>query len=138
MIDVTIKGEKELTRRLNAIADHSARRGVIRKGLNAGATVMIKEARRNTPKGPTGNLKKSWKKSRVMRDDGLPAIIVHNVAPHAHLVEFGTVYRFHKSGKAVGMMYYNPFFRKTLNTVTEPAFEAMRKKLREILIDKAV
>lgn len=33
-------------------------------------------------------------------------------APHAHLVEFGTAERFHKSGKSVGAMPANPFVRR--------------------------
>lgn len=37
-------------------------------------------------------------------------------APHAHLVEFGTVPRFHKSGKFVGSMPPDPFVRPAWDT----------------------
>lgn len=43
-------------------------------------------------------------------------VSVETAAPHAHLVEFGTVERFHKSGKGTGAMPMDPFFR--------PAFDA--------------
>lgn len=32
-------------------------------------------------------------------------------APHAHLIEFGTGLRFHKSGKGVGQVHPDPFMR---------------------------
>ncbi len=38
-------------------------------------------------------------------------IIVGSTAPHAHLVEFGTVERFQKSGKSTGIMPMAPFIR---------------------------
>lgn len=45
-------------------------------------------------------------------------MLIGATAPHAHLVEFGTVERFHKSGKSVGVMPAQPFIR--------PAFDAKK------------
>jgi HK97 gp10 family phage protein len=42
---------------------------------------------------------------------GRIVITVGSTAPHARLVEFGTVQRFHKSGKSTGIMPMNPFIR---------------------------
>lgn len=42
---------------------------------------------------------------------GRVVITIGSTSPHAHLVEFGTVERFHKSGKSTGVMPMNPFIR---------------------------
>ena len=50
-------------------------------------------------------------------------------APHAHLVEFGTVKRFHKSGKSVGVMPANPFTRRAWDAAAGPALGTIRTTL---------
>lgn len=51
-------------------------------------------------------------------------------APHAHLVEFGTVERFHKSGKSVGIMPPNPFVRPAWDSSGLPALNFIKSTLK--------
>ncbi len=54
-------------------------------------------------------------------------------SPHAHLVEFGTVERFHKSGKSVGRMPANPFIRPAWDSSGEAALTTIKTTLaREV------
>jgi hypothetical protein len=46
-------------------------------------------------------------------------------APHAHLIEFGTAPRYHKSGKYVGAVMADPFMR--------PAWDAHKPKMLDQL-----
>lgn len=50
-------------------------------------------------------------------------------APHAHLVEFGTAPRFHKSGKSVGRMPANPFVRPAWDGTAEAALGTIKTTL---------
>jgi HK97 gp10 family phage protein len=49
--------------------------------------------------------------------------------PVAHLVEFGTVERFHKSGKSVGVMPANPFARRAWDNSGVPALNTIKTTL---------
>ena len=52
-------------------------------------------------------------------------------APHAHLVEFGTVDRFHKgSGKSVGAMPMNPFMRPAFDAAAASCALAIQTELK--------
>lgn len=50
-------------------------------------------------------------------------------APHAHLVEFGTVPRFHKSGKSVGVMPAHPFVRPAWDGTSMAALSTIKTTL---------
>jgi hypothetical protein len=50
-------------------------------------------------------------------------------APHAHLVEYGTVERFHKGGKSVGVMPANPFVRPAWDASSGQALATIRTTL---------
>lgn len=54
-------------------------------------------------------------------------MFVGSGAPHAHLVEFGTGPRYHKSGKYVGIMPPDPFLR--------PAWDANKDRVLAILAE---
>lgn len=71
---------------------------------------------------------------RYARKDRGPSLITLYVgpvlsdgrhAPHAHLYEFGTAPRYHKSGKYVGAQMADPFLR--------PAWDANRDAMLKIL-----
>lgn len=55
------------------------------------AKVIAEDARGRAPQGPTGNLKRSLR-AVILSGDNPPAIaaVDRKVAPHAHLIEFGT------------------------------------------------
>lgn len=53
------------------------------------AREVLKSARKRTKKGPTGNLKKGWKLGRSYQRGSSYWIVVKNIMPHAHLIEFG-------------------------------------------------
>ena len=50
-------------------------------------------------------------------------------APHAHLVELGTVPRFHKSGKSVGRMPMHPFVRPAWDGTNMAALSTIKTTL---------
>lgn len=52
----------------------------------------------------------------------------YNIAPDAHLTEFGTAERFHASGKSVGAMPANPFFRRTIDSAKSAIKAAIAAK----------
>lgn len=68
---------------------------------------------------------------------GKRVMFVGSTAPHAHLVEFGTGPRYHKSGKYVGIMPPDPFLRpawdankdKVLATLSEAIKEEIAKAI---------
>lgn len=92
---------------------------VLRNALKKAAKPTQEAAEANAPVGPTGNLKggiivSTKLKDRTVRSKtGVIVFVGADAvkAPHAHLVEFGTGPRFHESGKYVGQMPANPFFR---------------------------
>lgn len=128
--NVQLTGFKELSRKLETLG---RKRGkvVVRKAVNKAATPMVKAARRLAPVGETGNLKRGLTKAvRSYKAGALIVAFIGNKrgqggAAHAHLVEFGTVERYHKSGKSVGAMPAKPFMR--------PAFDQTKDQQLSIL-----
>ncbi|NBE05932.1 HK97-gp10 family putative phage morphogenesis protein [Paragemmobacter ruber] len=58
-------------------------------------------------------------------------------SPHAHLIEFGTVERFHKSGKSTGAMPAHPFMRPAWDGNVQAVLASLTEHLRRE-IDRAV
>jgi len=118
MIEVTLEGADHLMGVLDALPAKVAF-PILRRSLREGAKIFLKECRDGAPQGPTGRLKRSFKvlagKRRPHRVEAY-AKSDGNVAPHTHLVEFGTAERFlrTKSGKlkSTGIMPANPFMRR--------------------------
>ena len=50
-------------------------------------------------------------------------------APHAHLVEFGTGPRFHKSGKYVGAVMPEPFMRPAWDAASPALLEDLKREI---------
>lgn len=120
-------------------------RTVLRNALKKAAKPIRDEASANAPHGPSGNLAKSIvittkRNGRTVRNRRGVTIFVgadHITAPHAHLVEFGTVERFHrKSGKSVGIMPQHPFFTRAFETMKSIAMDILLRELR-VELDKA-
>ncbi len=119
-MNLRIEGGKDLEAALMALASTTARR-TARKAMAAALQPVLSAAKGAAPVGPTGNLRASVgvghkltpsqarEAGRESRDVAI--MYVGAAAPHAHLVEFGTGPRHHKSGKFVGAMPPNPWMR---------------------------
>lgn len=120
-------------------------KAVLRKSLNKAGRVIRNEAKQNAPVGETGNLKKSMIVStklhgrKVKSRQGVIVFVGadHMEAPHAHLVEFGTAPREHKSGKSTGQMPANPFFRNAWDAKKDEAMKVLTKSIEEELLSAA-
>lgn len=114
-----LEGDKALIRALGKLND-STQRKIVKSAVTRGSQPWVKAARQEAPSGPDDGksdkkkLKKGIGKKVKKYPSGAIVAIVGNVleAFHAHLVEFGTTFRFHKSGKYVGVMPANPFMRR--------------------------
>lgn len=106
----------------------STSRGVARRAMTKALEPVAASAKAAAPRGETGNLisgisvgsKLSKRQAREARGemarlgisrDALVLNVGASNARHAHLVEFGTGPRYHKSGKYVGQMPPQPFMR---------------------------
>ncbi len=92
-IAVTIEGMPEIESKMQSIA---ALLGpdVVEPILLEGAEAIAADIRNRAPVGPTGNLRRGVRATRLKRLDGSAAALAgmdFRIAPHAHLVEFGTV-----------------------------------------------
>ncbi len=117
---LALRGAAELDRALQDLAKTTAKR-TARKAMGTSLEPVEAAAKALAPVGPTGNLRDSVTISHKLKPSqaaGAPRegkhvlhMYVGASAPHAHLVEFGTGPRFHKSGKFVGVMPPNPWMR---------------------------
>lgn len=58
-------------------------------------------------------------------------LLIGSTAPHSHLVEFGTVERFHKSGKSTGTMPMQPFIRPAFDAKKGVVVAAIKRELTD-------
>ena len=120
MNDATkLEGQEELNRKLGKMSESVGYKNM--ENILMGSAVEFKEALiAKAPVGPTGNLKRS-PIAKAMKKSRVPVVIAgidRKIAPHAHLVEFGTV-----------KMPAKPFFR--------PTWDGMRKKVNEDIAKKS-
>lgn len=134
-IDIQMTGVDEMIRKLERISSPQKLKKVQRKALTAGARIMRKAYKEEAPKGETGNLKRSAMfKVRVDAFAGTAVAKVGSdarIAPHAHLVEFGTVTRFLKKGGTTGKMPPNRFATRAFVKSEDAAAEAWMKTAEE-------
>lgn len=113
-----IEGKELLLRKLDKLSNSVNRNAVEPKVLKEAKTIAD-NARNRAPRGPTGNLKRSLHARMLKQKTGYPVIAIaavdRKIAPHAHLVEFGT-----------SKMAATPFFR--------PAVDECRGKAKRSLI----
>ena len=62
---------------------------------------------------------------------GRRVMYVGSTAPHAHLVEFGTGPRYHKSGRYVGIMPPDPFLRPAWDANKDQVLATLATAIRE-------
>lgn len=116
----------------------SMSRTVVRNALKKAAKPIKDEAAAGAP----GSIKKSMeiadkRLGRKVRSTKAVYVFVGPTEPHAHLVEFGTGPRYHKSGKYVGKMPPNPFMRKAWDAMKGEAFEILKTELSNELMKAA-
>jgi len=114
---VKVKGTKELQKELDKVANEM--KDALQLGTEEAANSVAGIVRSNAPVGPTGNLRGAVETKPLPRRDGYPEVTMVGVnykkAPHQHLVEFGSGPRYHSSGRYVGQMPAQPFFRRSID-----------------------
>ena len=115
------------------------KKAVLVKAMRASAQPMLKQARTDVPKGPTGNLRKGIKvRSAKIRNpkNTIAAAQIGNFAPHAHWISYGTGPRTRTSdGKYLGMVAPNFYFErayegnkmKFINNMNKEVLKQMQK-----------
>lgn len=82
--------------------------------------------RQKAPVGPTGRLKRSPVAKLMPRKQNMPAIAIagidRKIAPHAHLVEFGT-----------SRMAAHPFFRPAVDGCRRGVMERIKDGLKKLI-----
>lgn len=88
-----IEGIAELAARLDKM--DKALTAACKEQLMGQATMVKEKIKERAPLGPTGNLKRSCMAKMMPEKMGYPMVAIagidRKIAPHAHLVEFGTV-----------------------------------------------
>ena len=117
--DIRLEGKEELDRKLKKMAESIGYENMEKILMESAVEVRnaLKEA---APVGPTGNLRRSMI-AKAMPKGSVPVVIAgidRKIAPHAHLVEFGTV-----------KMSAKPFFR--------PTWDRLRTKVNKDIADKS-
>lgn len=125
---VTIEGDEELIRKMRNLGDAVKGSQPERLYLRA-AKVIRDDAKERAPVGPTGNLRRGIV-AKVLDRMGrkvAPAMVGINfrIAPHAHLLEFGTV-----------KMSPRAFFRPAVRAQEQRVKDILRKGFKKI-IEKA-
>jgi len=126
---VRIEGVDSLKAQLARLADSLSDRAISPDLLDQ-AQKVADRARSKAPLGPTGNLKRSIHAKMMPAKGGYPPVAIaavdRKIAPHGHLVEFGTV-----------KMSARPFFRPAIAEVLPRAFGALKdsfkRKIESIL-----
>lgn len=132
-----LDGAKELDKVLQSLAATTAR-GVTRRALTRALEPVAEAARGMAPKdtgklaeniGVSSKLTKSQaREARGTTSRDVQTLYVGPQWASAHLVEFGTGPRHHKSGKFVGVMPPQPFMR--------PAWDQNRQQVLDTLTDE--
>lgn len=137
---IKIEGLDQLNAQFEQLAN-SVSPDKLEPTFERGANIFADEMRRLAPEGPTRNLRRSIKVKKLKRTGDNPAPFItavdRKIAPHAHLVEWGTSDRHHKSGKSVGVMPRKPFFRPAVDAKSNQVNDMIEADLGR-LIDGAV
>ena len=152
-----IAGVKEMMRFFDELPTVSMQRTVLRNALIKAGQPIAQEAIRNVPShksrflgnrrvGTLGrlarsikvstSLKESQRKGKI-RDRSRVTVYVGSTAPHAHLVEFGTVVRHTKKGKDTGRMTPNPFLTRAWEATKSTALHIFATEMKEQIIKAA-
>ena len=137
----TLKMSKETIKLLNEF-DNLITEGERKYAAGLGADVLLGLAIHHAPIGPTHNLRNALFAATDKKGSKVDAHVWVNpkLAPHAHLVEYGTVERFtKKTGALRGTMPANSFMRKAvikgrqkvLDVIESSIYARIMKKLKK-------
>lgn len=144
-IQISFKGGDTIYKSFIQIGDSKRSKKIQRAAFRKAAKFIQEAAKRKAPLGPTGNLRDSIKVSVRTKQKGrimwAEVWIDARIAPHAHIVERGTVERFHKSrgwgsgkrGRYTGRMPAKPFLRPAFDQNRELALSVYTRAFREAL-----
>lgn len=132
---IQVTGDKELIRRMNALGRRMATT-IQRKAVRAASTPMLGAFRSAAPVGETGNLRRGQtRKFKTYRNSSTSIAVVgadYAVAPHAHLVEWGTNQRYRKKFARFPKRGFTG--RMPASGVFEKAYRDTAPYAREVLI----
>ena len=127
-IEISDRDMKKLMRQFQRLPDKVARQ-VSRKAVNAGATPVVRQARKEVPVRE-GILKRSMgKRSRVYKNDRMAVAIIgarisgKHRGFHAHLVHDGFV------AKDGSLVKGNPFLKRAVDASEAESNRRLREKL---------
>lgn len=137
-----LEGMEKLSRKMFEMDE--VLKQVSRETAREQGEMLADRIRANIPTGPTGNLKRSVVVKAM--PGGWPIIvgIDRRIAPHAHLVEFGTSTRSVQSakvltdgetffGKEVAPMGDNPFFRPAVDGSRDQVLRNMESDMKKAI-----
>jgi HK97 gp10 family phage protein len=124
-INLKFNVEEDISKRLKELGPRVARKHG-QKAVREGLKPVLAEARRQVPVD-TGALKRSLRIVNLKRRfGGVVAAQVRSLAPHAHLIEFGTV-----------KMAAQPFLRPALDSGAQRVFDVLGRQLADGLEKEA-
>ena len=110
-----------------------------KKEIKKIANLALAAAKTITPRGPTGNLRKGWKLGKVYKRENNYWAVVKNIAPHAHLLEFGHDIvvggKLGRGGRVVGFVPGKYILERTIR-VTESNLPSEIRRWLESLVDE--
>lgn len=120
--NVQVHGLKELQKEMEKLVGEME--DELQIGTDDAANLAVGTLRQNAPRGPSGNMADSITTKPLPRRDNMPQVTMvgadYNIAPHQHLVEFGSV-------KWQG----NPFFRNTIDSMRNAMQSAIQSKAEQ-------
>jgi len=130
-MDIEIKGMNELQRNIDRLAKRLSYK-IVGNILLEGARTVVSIAKMKVKK-VSGTLRDAIIAKLLPEKGGYSPTAIATVdrrkAPHGHLVEYGSVPRYHKSGKYVGIMPKKPFLRPAWD---ETKFSVLTKVLNDL------
>ena len=139
MQSVRIEGLDKLVRRFHKLERAYGVRGeLLEKSLLNAARIAKRRVQAEAPIGQTGNLRRGVvaKKFNYQINNRPAAFCAmdYKIAPHAHLVEYGTPDERHwRSGKSTGQMPANPFFKRGILQAAPTVQRYLKSQIQEML-----
>lgn len=134
---LTISGFKEIDALLQSMPRRLAGQGVT-AGLRKALQPVAAAARSYAPGSLDTRIRiaptiKAGQQGQSLEKPGpgKRVMYVGSTAPHAHLVEFGTGPRYHKSGKYVGIMTPDPFLRPAWDAHKDEVLATLSQAIKE-------
>lgn len=134
---LTISGFKEIDALLQSMPRRLAGQGVT-AGLRKALQPVAAAARSYAPGSLDTRIRiaptiKAGQQAQSLEKPGPSRRVMYvgSTAPHAHLVEFGTGPRFHKSGKYVGIMPPDPFLRPAWDAHKDEVLANLSQAIKE-------